>query len=62
MARVVGVARAGPRSYECQVQDFPFVNASGQKDIGPEQIEASVRALWRAWIVVLVGAVLIAML
>ncbi|MEL6510263.1 MAG: adenosylcobinamide-phosphate synthase CbiB [Pseudomonadota bacterium] len=62
MARVLGVALAGPRSYDGQVQDFPFVNASGQKDIGPEQIEASVRALWRAWIVVLVGAVLIAML
>ncbi|MEL7176436.1 MAG: adenosylcobinamide-phosphate synthase CbiB [Pseudomonadota bacterium] len=62
MARVLGIALAGPRSYDGQVQDFPFVNASGQKDIGPEQIEASVRALWRAWIVVLVGAVLIAML
>ncbi|MEL6596997.1 MAG: adenosylcobinamide-phosphate synthase CbiB [Pseudomonadota bacterium] len=62
MARVLGVALAGPRSYDGQVQDFPFVNASGQKDIGPEQIEASVRALWQAWIVVLVGAVLIAML
>lgn len=59
MAVVLGVALSGPRSYEGQRRDYPFVNASGQKDIGPTEIDAAVRALWRTWaaLVVLTAAV-----
>ncbi|WP_224824033.1 adenosylcobinamide-phosphate synthase CbiB [Cognatishimia sp. MH4019] len=62
MARVLGVALSGPRSYEGQMQTFPFVNVSGRKDIGPDAVDASVAVLWRAWILLLGGAVLIAIL
>ena len=59
MAVVLGVALSGPRSYEGQRRDYPFVNASGRKDIGPTEIDAAVRALWRTWaaLVVLTAAV-----
>ncbi len=62
MARVLGVALSGPRSYDGQMQTFPFVNASGRKEIGPDAVEASVIALWRAWALLLGGAMLIAIL
>lgn len=58
MARGLNVALAGPRSYEGRMQDFPFVHQDGQHNIGPREIEAACRALWRAWSL-LVGAVLL---
>ena len=49
MARVLGVALAGPRAYEGEMRDFPFVNAMGRRDIGAREIEGSCTALWRSW-------------
>ena len=49
MAYGLGLALSGPRSYEGQRRDFPFVNPHGRRDIGPAEIEHSVTALWRAW-------------
>jgi adenosylcobinamide-phosphate synthase len=49
MARVLGVALSGPRAYEGRMRDFPFVNATGKRQIGAEEIEASCAALWRSW-------------
>lgn len=51
MARALGVALSGPRSYAGERRDFAFVNKDGGKDIGPEQIDAAVKVLWRAWAV-----------
>ena len=48
-ARVLDVALSGPRSYEGEMRDFPFVNAFGRKQIGPDDIDASVALLWRVW-------------
>ncbi|MEL7211524.1 MAG: adenosylcobinamide-phosphate synthase CbiB [Pseudomonadota bacterium] len=62
MARVLGVALSGPRSYDGEMQDFPFVNASGRKDIGPDAVDAAVAALWGAWAMLLGVALLIAFL
>ena len=49
MARALGVALAGPRSYDGAMRYFPYVNGFGQKAIGPQEVEAACSALWRAW-------------
>lgn len=56
MALALGVALSGPRSYEGEMREFPFVNAAGRKEIGPEEIDDAVQVLWRTWAVAL-GAV-----
>ena len=56
MARVLGVALAGPRSYEGGWQDFPWVHPEGRRDAGRADILAADALLWRAWIaLVLLG-------
>lgn len=62
MARVLGIALSGPRSYDGQMQAFPFVNATGRKEIGADEIDAAVAALWRVWGVLLSCALLIALM
>jgi adenosylcobinamide-phosphate synthase len=54
MARRLGIALAGPRSYDGEMRDFPFVNDSGAHDIGPETIRAATQVLWQAWAMALV--------
>ncbi|MBD3679931.1 MAG: cobalamin biosynthesis protein [Rhodobacteraceae bacterium] len=49
MAAVLGVALSGPRSYEGEMRDYPFVHPEGRRDIGAPEIRASVAALWRTW-------------
>lgn len=49
MALVLNIALSGPRSYEGDMRDFPYVNPDGAKAIGPDEIDASVRLLWRVW-------------
>ena len=53
MARALNVALSGPRSYEGERRDFPFVNASGRRQIGADQIDAACFALWRVWAIAL---------
>ena len=62
LARTLDVALAGPRSYDGQRRDFPFVHASGRRDIGPAEIDAATRALWRAWAVVIALCAIAALL
>lgn len=50
MARALDVALAGPRSYDGQMRDLPWVNGSARRRIGPAQIETATRLLWRVWI------------
>ncbi|MGV6811212.1 MAG: adenosylcobinamide-phosphate synthase CbiB [Brevirhabdus sp.] len=54
MARVLGVALSGPRSYHGTWTKDPFVNPYGRRDIGPLEVERSVNALWRVWVMLLV--------
>ncbi|VAW03865.1 Adenosylcobinamide-phosphate synthase [hydrothermal vent metagenome] len=61
MARVLGVALSGPRSYGGKMHDYPYVNAVGQKDIGPDQIDAACTVLWRVWAVALTVALAVAL-
>lgn len=62
MAYGLDIALSGPRSYEGQMKDFPFVNHNGARDLGPDEIDAAVHVLWNTWWVALVCAVLIALL
>jgi adenosylcobinamide-phosphate synthase len=49
MARALGIALSGPRAYDGKMLNFPWVNATGRKDLTPVDIDASVTMLWRAW-------------
>jgi adenosylcobinamide-phosphate synthase len=49
MARAIGIALSGPRSYEGALRDFPFVNNAGRKAIGAAEIDSAIRALWVTW-------------
>lgn len=49
MSRALGVALSGPRSYEGEMRDFPFVNPQGAHDIGATEVDAACTALWRTW-------------
>ncbi|MEL6914596.1 MAG: adenosylcobinamide-phosphate synthase CbiB [Pseudomonadota bacterium] len=49
LARAQGVALSGPRAYDGEMRDFPFVNPAGRRDLGPADIDTAVAALWRVW-------------
>jgi len=49
MAVVLNTSLSGPRSYSGTWQEFPWVWPEGRRDPGPATIDAAVRALWRAW-------------
>jgi adenosylcobinamide-phosphate synthase len=56
MAAVLGIALSGPRSYEGERRDFPWVNPAGDRNPGAKDIDAAVSTLWRAWALGLVLA------
>ena len=62
MARALNVALSGPRIYDGQRQDYPFVHDFGRKNIGPNDIDAAVSALWRSWGAMLAIIFLLALL
>ena len=49
MAVVLNTALSGPRSYNGQMRDFPWVFPEGGRNPDPAQIDLACRALWRAW-------------
>ncbi|WP_300058824.1 adenosylcobinamide-phosphate synthase CbiB [uncultured Roseobacter sp.] len=49
MSRALGIALAGPRAYDGERRDYPFVNPTGRKLLTPVDIDASIAMLWRAW-------------
>ncbi|NKB26222.1 MAG: cobalamin biosynthesis protein [Rhodobacteraceae bacterium] len=58
MAVVLNIALSGPRTYEGEARDFPFVYPEGRPPLAPD-IDAAVRALWRSWtLLILIIAVL----
>lgn len=60
VACVQGIALAGPRSYHGQMTDYPWVYPEGRRDLGPEDIDHTIRTLWRAWAGMLALAVVVA--
>ena len=61
MARAINVALAGPRAYDGEMQEFPWVGEGGARTIGPRDIDAALRQLWRAWGVMLGLTILLAL-
>ena len=60
MARALNVALAGPRSYDGQMRDFPFVPPAGRHGIGAAEIDRAVVILWRVWAALLAIALAVA--
>ena len=61
MAVSLDVAISGPRSYHGNVTEFPWVWPEGRRDLGPQDIDRTTSALWRAWAAMLGITVLIAL-
>ena len=49
MAHGLGIALSGPRSYDGQMRDYPFVNESGARTLTPDHVDAAVASLWKSW-------------
>lgn len=62
MAPALGISLSGPRSYDGQVQDFPWVHPDGRKDAGAADIDRAVVMLWRAWVMAFAVFVVVALL
>ena len=56
MAHGLDIALSGPRSYDGQMQDFPYVNGAGTRDLTPTHIDRAVQTLWKTWALALVSA------
>ena len=61
MAVILNTALSGPRAYHGEMRDYPWVWPEGRRDPGPDQIDAAVSALWRAWGAMLALTALIAL-
>ena len=62
MAGVLGVALSGPRSYDGEMREFPFVHDEGRHHVTANDIDAAVSALWHTWALCLGLAVLAALI
>lgn len=49
LSRALGLAVAGPRRYHGTLQDLPWVNGSGRRDLFAADIDAAIAHLWRVW-------------
>ncbi|WP_298839789.1 adenosylcobinamide-phosphate synthase CbiB [uncultured Roseobacter sp.] len=49
MSRALGVALSGPRAYDGQMRDFPYVNEAGRRTLRSVDIDAAIGMLWKAW-------------
>lgn len=49
MARALKLSLAGPRSYDGEMRDFPWVNAAGAKSITGPAITRCCDVLWQSW-------------
>ena len=49
IARALDTALAGPRSYDGEMRDFPWVNTSGSKSASAHTITRAAQLLWQAW-------------
>lgn len=58
MARALDIALSGPRAYHGQMQDLPWIHATGDRNASADDIDRAATMLWRVWGVVLALAVL----
>lgn len=61
MARALGIALAGPRSYGGQMRELAWVNGAGHREIGANEVERAVWLLWRVWAVCLAVTLAVAL-
>lgn len=61
MAVALDVAISGPRSYHGRLADYPWVWPEGRHDLGPDDIDRTVAALWRGWGAMLALTALVAL-
>lgn len=61
MAVALDVAISGPRSYHGRLADYPWVWPEGRHDLGPDDIDRTVTALWRGWGAMLALTALVAL-
>ncbi len=59
MAQVLGIALSGPRIYDGQRRDYPFVNAEGRRMAGPADIDNACAVLWRTWALAVFAALIL---
>ncbi|MEC9310656.1 MAG: adenosylcobinamide-phosphate synthase CbiB [Pseudomonadota bacterium] len=62
MARALDAALSGPRSYDGEMQEFPWVHEDGAKGIGAEAIRRCTEMLWKTWGLALLLTVAIAVI
>ncbi|WIY26497.1 adenosylcobinamide-phosphate synthase CbiB [Parasedimentitalea psychrophila] len=62
MARALNLALSGPRSYDGQMREFPWVNGTANKAIGAHDIDACSARLWQVWGLVLTMTVALVLL
>lgn len=53
IAICLNIRLSGPRSYDSKKVDFPWVFPEGNPDCGPNDIDRTVAALWRTWVLIL---------
>ena len=54
LSQVLNVALSGPRSYNGKIEEHPFVNPTGARELGSDHIRASIQVLWKSWIILLI--------
>lgn len=59
MAHAHQIALSGPRSYDGQMTDDPYVNVAGRKALRPSDIGAVVKTMWIVWTMALVTCLLV---
>jgi len=61
-AAILGIAISGPRVYDGKQTTDPFVNAEGRRELIPQDIDAAVRAIWRAWCALVGGLIILVLI
>ncbi len=59
LAHAENFALSGPRVYDGTLQDYPYVNDSGIKELNADHVTQSVWILWRVWGAAFVPALLV---
>lgn len=57
----LGISLGGPRSYHGNQQDFPWLNPQGRKQLITGDIFLAIKAMWRAWVLFVIGIALLSM-
>lgn len=60
-AHSLNIALSGPRSYDGQMQDFPYANPNGIRELDANHIDEVIVLLWKVWGLAFFPAFLIAL-